>query len=89
MTPYKRKWGFTPLPDPLAPRVALRLGAEQTTVRNAFEKQPVTIEADGTATGLRIFGGEALGSSEDAEGGENPEDAASDPLGPGHGSTGS
>ncbi len=52
---YKRKWGFVPVPDPLAHFTALWVGSD--AARQAFRYQPVLVE-DGM--GLRTYAGETL-----------------------------
>jgi hypothetical protein len=51
---FKRKWGLSSVPDPLAHLTAVWVGSE--TVRQAFSRQPLLVE-DGT--GLRVYSGEA------------------------------
>jgi hypothetical protein len=51
---YKRKWGFTPVPDPLTHFTALWLGSD--SARQAFRHEPVLVE-DGV--GLREYAGES------------------------------
>jgi hypothetical protein len=45
---YKRKWGFTPVPDPLSHLFAVRVGPA-VSATDLFARQPVLIETD---TGL-------------------------------------
>ena len=50
---YKRKWGFAPVPDPLAHLSAVWIGSAE--VREAFSREPVLVE-DGT--GLTVYAGQ-------------------------------
>lgn len=52
---YKRKWGFLPVPDPLAHFTAIWLGSD--VAREAFRYQPVLVE---DAHGLQTYAGEPL-----------------------------
>jgi len=52
---YKRKWGLTPAPDPLAHLVAVWAGSD--AARLAFARQPVLAEGDG---GLWLYAGGGL-----------------------------
>ena len=49
---YKRKWGLTPVPDPLAHLAAVWVGSD--AARLAFARQPVLAEGD---AGLRLYAG--------------------------------
>jgi hypothetical protein len=50
---YKRKWGFAPVPDPLAHLSAVWIGSAE--VRQALSRDPVLVE-DGT--GLTVYAGQ-------------------------------
>lgn|GEM_PF-2305246 len=50
----KRKWGLHPVPDPLVPLAAVRVGSD--ALRAAFAREPVLVE---TGSGLACYGGEA------------------------------
>lgn len=52
---YKRKWGLTPVPDPLAHLTAVWVGSD--AARLAFARQPVLAEGD---RGLWLYGGGGL-----------------------------
>jgi len=50
---YRRNWGLHPVPDPLAPLLALRFDAGCPVQLAAVVREPVLIETD---EGLRTFG---------------------------------
>jgi hypothetical protein len=51
---YKRKWGFAPVPDPLAHVTAIWVGSD--AARQAFQREPVLVE-DGAD--VRVYAGES------------------------------
>ncbi|HEY7460534.1 MAG TPA: GNAT family N-acetyltransferase [Gemmatimonadota bacterium] len=67
---YRRNWGLHPVPDPLAPLLALRLDAASPVQPSAVFREPVLIETD---EGLRTLGpvgsraGSPLGEAPSAE----------------------
>ena len=50
---FKRKWGLSPVPDPLSHVAAIWVASD--VVRQAFARQPVLAE---TGAGLRVYAGE-------------------------------
>jgi len=44
---FKRKWGMSPIRDPLSPLIAIQLAPAQPALRRAMERQPFMVETDG------------------------------------------
>jgi len=51
---FKRKWGMSPVPDPLSRLIAIRADPAQPAIRRAMEREPFLIETDGA---LRAYPG--------------------------------
>ena len=52
---YKRKWGMSPVREPLTPLIAVRVDPRHEALRLAIERQPFWIESEGD--GLDIYRG--------------------------------
>lgn len=44
---FKRKWGMSPVPDPLSRLVAIRANPAQPAIRRAMEREPFLVETGG------------------------------------------
>jgi Acetyltransferase (GNAT) domain len=55
----KQKWGFQPVPEPLAHLIAVRARAGCPPARELLQRHPVRIE---TGSGLGVFGGDDAGA---------------------------
>jgi hypothetical protein len=55
---YKTTWGFAPVPDPMAPLLAVRVDSQAEIARKAFDRQPVMVLTD---RGLQRFAGSSAG----------------------------
>ena len=52
---YKRKWGMSPVPEPLTPLIAMRVDPTHEALRLAIEREPFWIES--ADRGLEIYRG--------------------------------
>ena len=49
---FKRKWGMSPVRDPLARLIAIKVDPGQPALRHALEREPFLAEVDGALRGL-------------------------------------
>ena len=49
---YKRKWGMSPVRDPLSRLIAIKVDPGQPALRHALEREPFLAEVDGALRGL-------------------------------------